>query len=80
MKANENQMISLLDRLAGQLGCYALSDLRMPEYRNRIHDAIADIPVEEFPLLQWKDAAVYLTGECRDFEDAREVKGYLMSL
>ena len=58
------QRESLLDALAGRMGCTYLSDLRfLDEWeRVRLRRLLRGVRPEEAELAQWNDALEYLTG------------------
>lgn len=70
--------LHLLDILAARRGCY-ISDLNLAPFLRRM--ALSDLyRMEEnaYPLSQWQDAVLYLTGEERVFESVQEIKDFIL--
>lgn len=57
----QNRTPSLLERLAGEVGCLYLSDLRGDQYQWHIRTLVEAIPAEDYPVREWEDALSYLT-------------------
>lgn len=66
----------LLNDLKKYIGCPYLSDLYADEYRALAIRRTADLPAEAYPLKQWVDAAIYLTGRREPFERVEQVKAF----
>ena len=69
--------LHLLDILAARRGCY-ISDLNLVPLLRRM--ALSDLyRMEEnaYPLSQWQDAVLYLTGDERVFESVQEIKAFI---
>ncbi|MEA4893177.1 MAG: hypothetical protein VB085_11540 [Peptococcaceae bacterium] len=71
---NKTANAGLLCRLADQSGCSYLSDLRTEIYRAEVRRQIRDIPANEYPLEEWREAAAYLVGEKNGCGRADKVK------
>ena len=65
--------MGLLDILAERMNCTYLSDMHfLPRPNAMLQQAVASIPLADFPELEWIDAAEYLCGiKCASAEDAR---------
>lgn len=68
----------LLDRIAHQINCLYLSDLRNPAYMPSIRDAIIRIDASEYPLGEWNDAVQYITTGPTAFSTCDEARNYLL--
>ena len=55
--------MTLLDYLAGEMGCVYLSDLCWGRRGARLRWVISRTPAEAFPLKDWRDALAYMGGE-----------------
>ena len=70
--------LHLLDLLAARCGCY-ISDLNLAPFLRRM--ALSDLyRMEEnaYPLSQWQDAVLHLTGDERVFESVQEIKEFIL--
>ena len=55
--------MGLLDILAERMNCTYLSDLRfLPRPNAALRQAVASVPLDDFPEYEWNDAAEYLCG------------------
>lgn len=69
--------MSLLEELAGQLGCMYLSDLHRakPWWVGR---CLRNLHAETYSLWEWNDAAQYLTGMEIRFSSQEAAKEFLL--
>lgn len=69
-------MTTLLDYLAGKLGCVYLSDL--PRYCNSadMRNLLLNIPEHEYTLRDWNDTLSYLFKEPHECSSIAEAKDY----
>ena len=76
-----NKGISLLDRMAVQMQCMYLSDLRYLTVFQRIRLGcfLETIETESADLNEWNDATEYLTGERIRYCDAGLAKSRLIA-
>lgn len=77
MEQTEMTMVGLLEILAFRSGCTYLSVLRQPGLLPVIQRVLCKIPPEQFSLWEWQDAAAYITGEHRSFENSDQAADYL---
>ena len=65
--------MGLLDMLAERMNCTYLSALRfLPRPNAALRQAVASMPIDNFPEYEWKDATEYLCGvKCASAENAR---------
>lgn len=77
MEQTEMVMVGLLEILAFRSGCTYLSDLHQPEFLPAIQRALYRISPGQFSLREWQDAAAYITGEQRSFENTEQAADYL---
>ena len=68
----------LLDRIARQMDCLYLSDLRNPAYIPAIHNTIALIQANEYALSEWNDAVQYITTKPLTFSTSYEARNFLL--
>lgn len=71
--------MSLLEELAGQLGCMYISDLHRAE-RRELRCCLRTVHAEAYSLWEWNDAAQYLTGREKRFSGQKEAKKFLMDV
>lgn len=69
-------MVTLLDYLAGKLGCVYLSDL--PRYRDTadMRALLLNISEQEYSLRDWNDALSYLFKKSLEYSSVSEAKEY----
>lgn len=70
--------LHLLDILAARCGYY-ISDLNLAPFLRRM--ALSDLYRMEgnaYPLSQWQDAVLYLTGDERVFKSVQEIKDFIL--
>lgn len=69
--------LHLLDILAARRGCF-ISDLNLASFlRRAVLSDLCRMEESAYPLSQWQDAVLYLTGNERDFISVKEIKDFI---
>lgn len=77
-KPNRDQ--GLLEYLASKAECIYISDLYQPAFLSAVKKAVSDTDKDMFSLMQWNDAAGYISKEKVRFESKEEVVAFLLQL
>lgn len=67
---------ALLETLRERVGYTYLSDLRRNGRAAHLRDVIASLDPASFPVTEWNDAVVYLTGSRMVFKNAEDAKRF----
>ena len=68
----------LLERIASELGCMYLSDLRGSTGKARFRIVVSDIPAIDYSVKVWQDALYYITAIEENFSTAEQAKQRLL--
>ena len=69
----------LLDDLAAQLGCYALSELHQRQWYRRLPQVLERIEVGAYSLRAWNDAVSYIADRRLTFDAPQDACDFLIS-
>ena len=67
---------ALLETLRERIGYTYLSDLRRRGRTAQVCDVIAALDAASFPIAEWNDAVIYLTGKRVVFQSAEDARQF----
>ena len=72
--------MELLDYLSDRTDCDYLSDLKLRLFPSRRQAGAETVRAKDFPMRQWEDAADYLLGVKRPFQNEDDALAYILRL
>lgn len=69
----------LLEKIADELQCVCISDLKAEKLRSAIYWQLQNISPDDYSLEQWQEAADYLLEDEVAYEDSAEAQVALLS-
>ena len=72
--------MELLYYLSDRTDCDYLSDLKLSCFRPAVRRVLETVRAKDFPMRQWEDAADYLLGVKRPFQNEDDALAYILRL
>lgn len=79
MNPHSQKHIGLLDDIYDYVGCSYLSDLKQPQLRHSVLNAVADLDLSGYSVQAWNKAIEYLTESTMQCETTEECRACLLA-